>query len=255
MSKSTNNTNNTKHTFQEFLDRKISVRFHSTQVKEFDEFMRECEKNGLLWADGMKPTEHSRGSFPYESMYILIENGHLCFTVTAETYPRVNYEDLIRSTKDTHDTYELHITCRDGKTTHAVYKKNGQIVERTTALCNPDDKFSFIAGALVVLSRLNACTEERPVWANLTLNKKEEPVKTVKPTKPAAPLWKRVKAGDRVRFKQAPFSHWNAYMKEHENQVFTIRCILDNYGRSNSSIILVDENTFWYMCGDVAEIL
>lgn len=261
MSKSTNNTNNTKHTFQEFLDRKISVRFHSTQVKEFDEFMRECEKNGLLWADGMKPTEHSRGSFPYESMYILIENGHLCFTVTAETYPRVNYEDLIRSTKDTHDTYELHITCRDGKTTHAVYKKNGQIVERTTALCNPDDKFSFIAGALVVLSRLNACTEERPVWTNLTLNKKEEPVKPTKPTepteptKPAEPLWKRAKVGDRVRFKQAPFSYWNAAMKQHENQVFTIRYVLDDDSRSNRSIILVDENIFAYMCGDVAEIL
>lgn len=252
MSKSTNNTNNTKHTFQEFLDRKISVRFHSTQVKEFDEFMRECEKNGLLWADGMKPTEHSRGSFPYESMYLLIENGHLCFVVTAETYPRVNYEDLIRSTKDTHDTYELHITCRDGKTTHAVYKKNGQIVERTKALCNPDDKFSFIACALVVLSRLNACTEERPVRANLTLNKKEEPAK---PTEPSEPLWKRVKVGDRVRFKQASFSFWNADMKQHENQVFTIRCVLDGDGRRKYSIILVDENIFGYMCGDVAEIL
>lgn len=249
MSKSTNNTNNTnntKHTFQEFLDRKISVRFHSTQVKEFDEFMRECEKNGVLWADGMKPTEHSRGSFPYESMYLLIEKGRLCFAVTAETYPRVNYEDLIMSTKDTHDTYELHITCRDGKTTHAVYKKNGQIVERTTALCNPDDKFSFIAGALLVLSRLNACTEERPVWTNLTLNKKEEP---------AAPLWKRVKAGDRVRFKQAPYSYWNADMKQYENQVFTVRCVRDDYDRSRHSLILVDENTFYYMCGDVAEIL
>ena len=157
-----------------------------------------------------------------------------------------------KKTEPTPDTYELHITCRDGKTTHAVYKKNGQIVERTKALCNPDDKFSFIAGALVVLSRLNACTEERPVWTNLTLDKKEEPAK---PTEPSEPLWKRVKAGDRVRFKEAPLSHWNTYMKEHENQVFTIRCILDNTGRNERSVILVDENIFWYMCGDVAEIL
>lgn len=155
-------------------------------------------------------------------------------------------------TEPTPDTYELHITCRDGKTTHAIYKKNGQIVERTKALCNPDDEFSFIAGALVVLSRLNACTEERPVWANLTLDKKEEPAK---PTEPSEPLWKRVKAGDRVRFKDAPLSHWNTYMKEHENQVFTIRRILDNTGRNERSVILVDENIFWYMCGDVAEIL
>ena len=154
--------------------------------------------------------------------------------------------------ESTPDTYELHITCRDGKTTHAVYKKNGQIVERTKALCNPDDKFSFIAGALVALSRLNACTEERPVWTNLTLDKKEEPAK---PVKPSEPLWKRVKVGDRVRFKQAPFSYWNAAMKQHENQVFTVRHVLDDDSRSNRSIILVDENIFAYRCGDVAEIL
>lgn len=159
---------------------------------------------------------------------------------------------MSKEKESTPNTYELHITCRDGKTTHAVYKKNGQIVERTKALCNPDDNFSFIAGALVVLSRLNACTEERPVWANLTLDKKEEPAK---PTKPSEPLWKRVKVGDRVRFKQAPFSHWNTYMKEHKNQVFTIRYIFDDTGRDERSIILVDENNFWYMCGDVAEIL
>lgn len=255
MSKSTNNinnTNNTKHTFQEFLDRKISVRFTPTQVKEFDEFMRECEKNGVLWLDGMKPTARSRGRFPYESMYLLIENCRLCFEVTAETYPRVNYEDLIMSTKDTHDTYELHITCRDGKTTHAVYKKNGQIVKRTKALCNPDDEFRFIAGAIVALSRLNAYIEERPVWTKLVLDMKE---KLTKPSEPSEPLWKRVKKGDRVRFKQAPFSYWNADMKQHENQVFTIKSVLDNDSRRKHSIILVDENTFAYMCGDVAEIL
>ena len=148
--------------------------------------------------------------------------------------------------ESTHDTYELHITCRDGKTTHAVYKKNGRIVERTKALCNPDDKFSFISGALVALSRLNACTEERPVWANLMPDKKEEPTE---------PLWKRVKVGDRVRFKQVPFSAWNAYMKESNDQVFTVRSILDLREIIDRSLIFVDENEFCYMRGDVAEIL
>ena len=154
--------------------------------------------------------------------------------------------------ESTPDTYELHITCRDGKTTHAVYKKNGQIVERTKALCNPDDKFSFIAGALVALSRLNACTEERPVWANLTLDKKEEPAK---PAKPSEPLWKRVKVGDKVRFKQAPFSAWNSYMKESNDQVFTVRYIMDMSQINEHSLIFVDENDFCYMRGDVAKIL
>ena len=148
--------------------------------------------------------------------------------------------------ESTPDTYELHVTCRDGKTTHAVYKKNGQIVERTKAICNPDDKFSFIAGALVAMSRLNACTEERPVWANLMLDKKEELTE---------PLWKRVKVGDRVRFKQAPFSAWNAYMKESNDQVFTVRHIMDMSQINERSLIFVDENDFCYMRGDVAKIL
>ena len=148
--------------------------------------------------------------------------------------------------ESTPDTYELHITCRDGKTTHAVYKKNGQIVERTKALYNPKDKFSFIAGALVALSRLNAYTEERPVWSKLTTNEKE---------KSTEPLWKRVEEGDRVRFKQAPFSYWNNEMKESNDQVFTVRYIMDMSQINERSLIFVDENDFCYMRGDVAEIL
>lgn len=162
------------------------------------------------------------------------------------------YIYMFEEKESTPDTYELHITCRDGKTTHAVYKKNGQIVERTKALCNPDDEFSFIAGALVALSRLNTCTEERPVWANLTLDKKEEPAKS---TEPSEPLWKRVKVGDRVRFKQAPFSLWNSFMEETDDQVFTVRHIMDMGKITDRSLISVDENNFYYLRGDVAEIL
>ena len=90
------------------------------------------------------------------------------------------------------------------------------------------------------------------MWANLTLDKKEEPAK---PAKPSEPLWKRVKVGDKVRFKQAPFSAWNCYMKESNDQVFTVKRILDASQVTGHSLIFVDENDFCYMRGDVAEIL
>ena len=238
-------------TFEEFVNGEISILVPSTNSEQYRNLMQRCEEASLKWAGGEAPTAYTPPKERDEKLLIQhIERG-LTYSLGGyyKPLPVFEYEELI---PETQDTYELHISCRDGKTTHAIYKKNGQIVERTKALCNPDDEFSFIAGALVALSRLNACTEERPVWTNLTLDKKEEPAK---PTEPSEPLWKRVKAGDRVRFKQAPFSYWNAAMKQHENQVFTVRHVLDGDSRSNRSIILVDENIFWYMCGDVAEIL
>ena len=238
-------------TFEEFVNGEISILVPSTNSEQYRNLMQRCEEASLKWAGGEAPTAYTPPKERDEKLLIQhIERG-LTYSLGGyyKPLPVFEYEELI---PETQDTYELHISCRDGKTTHAIYKKNGQIVERTKALCNPDDEFSFIAGALVALSRLNACTEERPVWTNLTLDKKEEPAK---PTEPSEPLWKRVKAGDRVRFKQAPFSYWNAAMKQHKNQVFTVRHVLDGDSRSNRSIILVDENIFWYMCGDVAEIL
>lgn len=238
-------------TFEEFVNGEISILVPSTNSEQYRNLMQRCEEASLKWAGGKAPTAYTPQTERDEKLFIQHRERGLTYSVWGydKSLPVFEYEELI---PETLDTYELHISCRDGKTTRVIYKKNGRIVERTKALCNPGDKFSFIAGALVALSRLNACTEERPVWANLTLDKKEEPAK---PAKPSEPLWKRVKVGDKVRFKQASFSHWNTYMKEHENQVFTIRRIFDGIGRNKDSLIIVDENRFLYMCGDVAEIL
>lgn len=238
-------------TFEEFVNGEISILVPSTNSEQYRNLMQRCEEASLKWAGGKAPTAYTPQTERDEKLFIQHGERGLTYSVWGydKSLPVFEYEELI---PETLDTYELHISCRDGKTTRAIYKKNGRIVERTKALCNPEDKFSFIAGALVALSRLNACTEERPVWTNLTLNKKEEPVKATKRTDP---LWKRVKVGDKVRFKQAPFSTWNAYMKESNDQVFTVRGILDLRQITDRSLIFVDENECCYMRGDVAEIL
>lgn len=48
---------------------------------------------------------------------------------------------------------ELHVT-RKGKTTHAVLKKDGKIVKRAQADCDPRDEFDFETGARLAIDRV-----------------------------------------------------------------------------------------------------
>lgn len=57
------------------------------------------------------------------------------------------------SRKEDTDKYELHIIS-DGKTTNAVYKKNGKVVARSQARKHPDDEFNFETGAFMAADRI-----------------------------------------------------------------------------------------------------
>lgn len=54
----------------------------------------------------------------------------------------------------TNARHEIHITCTDGKTTHAVKKVDGKIVARSKAVCCPSDTFDFAIGANLAYDRL-----------------------------------------------------------------------------------------------------
>lgn len=62
-------------------------------------------------------------------------------------------EYMLKSADDTKTKYELHITS-DGKTTNAVYKKNGKVVARSQARKHPDDEFNFETGAFMAADRI-----------------------------------------------------------------------------------------------------
>jgi len=51
------------------------------------------------------------------------------------------------------NNYEIHITTK-GTTTHAVMKKDGEVVKRSTARLNPIDEFDFEIGAKLCVDRL-----------------------------------------------------------------------------------------------------
>ena len=83
------------------------------------------------------------------------DNGYNCTTESFEEWYRAcfwkhyAFKQVPEST-----TYELHITCNDGKTTNAVYKENGKIVKREKAVCAPSDTFDFAIGAQEAFDRV-----------------------------------------------------------------------------------------------------
>ena len=51
------------------------------------------------------------------------------------------------------NNYEIHITTKD-TTTHAVMKKDGEVIKRSMAKLHPDDKFDFEVGVNLCMGRL-----------------------------------------------------------------------------------------------------
>lgn len=83
--------------------------------------------------------------------------------------------------------HSIHITCTDGKTTHAVKKVDGKIVARSKAVCCPTDEFNANIGAQLAFNRLVYGTDYHPSEAAL---KPEQPKREDKHT---------YKAGDKVK--------------------------------------------------------
>lgn len=143
------------YTFQDFLDGTISVGFTNDKPDEADEFLKRCEAEGIEWKAGCRATDvRPKCEIAYR---IVLEGGKLAWESQSWYRFTVPYSQL-----DMGDggTYELHISCSDGKTTHAAYKRNGKIIQRTMARCNPDDKFDFAKGVAVAISRLGGFLKE-----------------------------------------------------------------------------------------------
>lgn len=85
------------------------------------------------------------------------------------------------------DRHSIHITCTDGKATHAVKKVDGKIVARSKAVCCPTDEFNANIGAQLAFNRLVYGTDYNPAEVAL---KPEHPKQEDKPA---------YKAGDEVK--------------------------------------------------------
>lgn len=71
--------------------------------------------------------------------------------------------------------HSIHITCTDGKTTHAVKKVDGKIVARSKAVCCPTDEFNANIGAQLAFNRLVYGTDYHPSEVAFKCKPKQEP--------------------------------------------------------------------------------
>lgn len=142
-------------TFKEFVNGEISILVPSTNSEQYRNLMQRCKEASLKWASGDAPTAYTPQTERDEKLLIQHRGRGLTYSVWGydKPLPVFEYKELI---SETTDTYELHISCRDGKATHAIYKKNGEVVERSEARCCSGDTFNFTKGAVIAMSKLAA---------------------------------------------------------------------------------------------------
>ena len=110
----------------------------------------------------VKYTKGSASLFTIGKTYEISEDGRLVDNNGFSFGPRHTPEAMLQWMRNNGlnfepingTTYELHITCNDGKTTNAVYKENGKIEKRTEAVCAPSDTFDFATGAQTAFDRV-----------------------------------------------------------------------------------------------------
>lgn len=123
-----------------FINEKIAIKCETNE--ELNYFLKRCEKEGLKWFSGAKPTDFIPSILPCYIYYNRYGNNEL---LCGETYPckwkPITYKDYFK-------IEEITITRYDNK----VVAKYGDKVG--VAKCNQDDEFNFEIGAKLAFDRL-----------------------------------------------------------------------------------------------------
>lgn len=181
-----------KYTMDDFISKKILVRVGTVHTQEF---LKMCEKRGLLWISGDKAAEWTPPDRYGDKT--TIGCGGLCRsrlsfgdgTKGCEGWQVIDFKDIID--KPIHN-YQIIIDC-DGDTTTCKMIINGKEVKAAQAKRNPADKFNWKLGAELAFSRLwgEKKAEKRPV------------VKAVK---------RYAKVGEYVKIVKGERNHGETYM-------------------------------------------
>jgi len=152
-------------------------------------------------------------NFTVGKMYDVDKNG---FALSNSEDCNFNFEDIqswnwYKFEPIAPDTYELHITCNDGKTTNAIYKRNGKIEKRTQAVCNPSDTFDFETGLRTAIDRMFVKATQPTPCVEPTEDKPNEPIKLycVKSEEP-----RTMTAGNIYEVDGNGYMHWDSRRSE-----------------------------------------
>lgn len=151
--------------FQEFKDGKVAV---SVKGDTKDEFLKLCERSGLLWSSGDLPT-----ALPVDSDFCFIRHtpkglqrgGKSYYTdmlnVAIADYTEFSYEQDLTVPEVVKDEvvppiygyYRVEIVRKGRKVVCREYL-NGSVINKGTARCHPDDEFDFKFGSDLAYDRM-----------------------------------------------------------------------------------------------------
>ena len=146
--------------FQEFLDKKVVVSF--SDKNEQLEFMKLCERNGLLWQSGLKPTEYNCCVI---SVVRHADDRLVCGVITL--YKRDGFE-VVPASEFLHQPPTIEIF-QSKRTVVCLKKQDGKVVAVGKAKCSPEDVFDFEFGATLAFQRMIGMKPEVEVRGVKTL--------------------------------------------------------------------------------------
>lgn len=134
--------------WNEFKEEKIAIEVSND--KECEEFLSECEKNGINWND-----KRATLFIPYTPTSIACgfsRKGVLGYSRSGffkeEGYEIIKWSDIKNNLR------EEIIIYRNGNEVIALHKENGETIKSAKAKCNPEDEFNFNLGAKLAFERL-----------------------------------------------------------------------------------------------------
>lgn len=131
---------------------------------EFKAFMNMCEKEGIKWHSGDKPSEW-KPMLPAEDFSVSLEKGALTYglNVVIDYVKKVReksmFEDMAKPDGKAkldrkRKNYPNIIITTDGTNTIATMHIDGNVVKMERATCAPEDKFDYVTGVKMVIERL-----------------------------------------------------------------------------------------------------
>ena len=135
-----------KYTINDFFAGNVDIRCKNDKQKMA--VLKECDKRGVVWNNGVKATTFKPTGDVLEMNFY--RNGKLTHSDGHKKRNIVNF-DKINFQKCKH--YRIVIDC-DGDTTRAIMEIDGKEIKGAVARRNPEDKFNWKKGAELAFGRL-----------------------------------------------------------------------------------------------------
>lgn len=135
------------------IGKKIAV--HCDTEEKAKAFLKECEKAGVEWCSGYKPTIHTNWqSYGADTCYDFWVNNDKLGFARINWFKSKNYEIIEYTPDKATENYQLQIKQKKNKVIAILKDDNGNYIRHANAVCSDDDTFDYEIGKQIALSRL-----------------------------------------------------------------------------------------------------